>query len=171
MLCVLGEVSPSRREAVKRKTAEYLMRAELISGQLKDSMGQSSTQSRVSVRYFTFIMKWMKWDASFIKYTFLHLLLIDYVKVNKWVITFYKWGSFPFYVSCCLYCMCYLCYFRRWAHSAVVACGLSRLILMSWGITGCWALLIRYTSQYYNCIMIITAQQFKKLLKKLKITV
>uniref|UniRef100_A0A672QIE5 Ribosomal protein S6 kinase polypeptide 1 n=1 Tax=Sinocyclocheilus grahami TaxID=75366 RepID=A0A672QIE5_SINGR len=45
---VQGEVSPSRREAVKRKTAEYLMRAELISGQLKDSMGQSSTQSRVS---------------------------------------------------------------------------------------------------------------------------
>ncbi|XP_058612560.1 ribosomal protein S6 kinase delta-1 isoform X2 [Onychostoma macrolepis] len=43
---VQGEVSPSRREAVKRKTAEYLMRAELISGQLKDSMGQSSTQSR-----------------------------------------------------------------------------------------------------------------------------
>ncbi|XP_056107999.1 ribosomal protein S6 kinase delta-1 isoform X1 [Rhinichthys klamathensis goyatoka] len=43
---VQGEVSPSRREAVKRKTAEYLMRAELISAQLKDSMGQSSTQSR-----------------------------------------------------------------------------------------------------------------------------
>lgn len=43
---VQGEVSPSRREAVKRKTAEYLMRAELISTQLKDSMGQSSTQSR-----------------------------------------------------------------------------------------------------------------------------
>uniref|UniRef100_A0A8C2HFE5 Ribosomal protein S6 kinase polypeptide 1 n=1 Tax=Cyprinus carpio TaxID=7962 RepID=A0A8C2HFE5_CYPCA len=48
---VQGEVSPSRREAVKRKTAEYLMRAELISGQLKDSMGQSSTQSRVSVLF------------------------------------------------------------------------------------------------------------------------
>ncbi|XP_048062932.1 LOW QUALITY PROTEIN: ribosomal protein S6 kinase delta-1 [Megalobrama amblycephala] len=43
---VQGEASPSRREAVKRKTAEYLMRAELISAQLKDSMGQSSTQSR-----------------------------------------------------------------------------------------------------------------------------
>ncbi|XP_056337502.1 ribosomal protein S6 kinase delta-1 [Danio aesculapii] len=43
---VQGEVSPSRREAVKRKTAEYLMRAELISAQLKDGMGQSSTQSR-----------------------------------------------------------------------------------------------------------------------------
>uniref|UniRef100_A0A9J8DMT8 Ribosomal protein S6 kinase polypeptide 1 n=1 Tax=Cyprinus carpio carpio TaxID=630221 RepID=A0A9J8DMT8_CYPCA len=41
-----GEESPSRREAVKRKTAEYLMRAELISGQLTDSMGQSSTQTR-----------------------------------------------------------------------------------------------------------------------------
>ncbi|KAL7888966.1 hypothetical protein AOLI_G00039400 [Acnodon oligacanthus] len=44
---VQGEVSPSRREAVKRKTAEYLMRAELISSaHLKDSMGQSSTQNR-----------------------------------------------------------------------------------------------------------------------------
>ncbi|KTF88668.1 hypothetical protein cypCar_00029459 [Cyprinus carpio] len=43
---VQGEESPSRREAVKRKTAEYLMRAELISGQLTDSMGQSSTQTR-----------------------------------------------------------------------------------------------------------------------------
>ncbi|TRY84465.1 hypothetical protein DNTS_035819 [Danionella cerebrum] len=42
---VQGEASPSRREAVKRKTAEYLMRAELISEQLKDGMGQSSTQS------------------------------------------------------------------------------------------------------------------------------
>ncbi len=49
VLHISGEASPSRREAVKRKTAEYLMRAELISGQLKDSMGQSSTQSRVSV--------------------------------------------------------------------------------------------------------------------------
>ncbi|XP_056620164.1 LOW QUALITY PROTEIN: ribosomal protein S6 kinase delta-1 [Triplophysa dalaica] len=43
---VQGEASPSRREAVKRKTAEYLMRAELISTNLKYSMGQSSTQSR-----------------------------------------------------------------------------------------------------------------------------
>ncbi|XP_057208154.1 ribosomal protein S6 kinase delta-1 isoform X2 [Triplophysa rosa] len=43
---VQGEASPSRREAVKRKTAEYLMRAELISTLLRDSMGQSSTQSR-----------------------------------------------------------------------------------------------------------------------------
>uniref|UniRef100_A0A3B4D2I0 Ribosomal protein S6 kinase delta-1 n=1 Tax=Pygocentrus nattereri TaxID=42514 RepID=A0A3B4D2I0_PYGNA len=44
---VQGEVSPSRREAVKKKTAEYLMRAELISNaHLKDSMGQSSTQNR-----------------------------------------------------------------------------------------------------------------------------
>lgn len=34
---------------MKRKTAEYLMRAELISTHLKDSMGQSSTQNRVSV--------------------------------------------------------------------------------------------------------------------------
>ncbi|XP_051510688.1 ribosomal protein S6 kinase delta-1 isoform X2 [Myxocyprinus asiaticus] len=44
---VQGEVSPSRRESVKRKTAEYLMRAELISTQLRDSMGQNSTQNRV----------------------------------------------------------------------------------------------------------------------------
>lgn len=43
---VQGEVSPSRRESVKRKTSEYLMRAELISTHLKDSMGQSSTQNR-----------------------------------------------------------------------------------------------------------------------------
>ncbi|XP_051954540.1 ribosomal protein S6 kinase delta-1 isoform X2 [Xyrauchen texanus] len=43
------EVSPSRRESVKRKTAKYLMRAELISTQLRDSMGQNSTQNRVSV--------------------------------------------------------------------------------------------------------------------------
>ncbi|XP_066533082.1 ribosomal protein S6 kinase delta-1 [Hoplias malabaricus] len=44
---VQGEVSPSRREAVKKKTAEYLMRAELISNiHLKDIMGQSSTQNR-----------------------------------------------------------------------------------------------------------------------------
>ncbi|MFT7810655.1 ribosomal protein S6 kinase delta-1-like [Arapaima gigas] len=36
---VQGEPSPTRREAVKRKTAEYLMRAEQISGQyLKDGM-------------------------------------------------------------------------------------------------------------------------------------
>ncbi|XP_051954546.1 ribosomal protein S6 kinase delta-1 isoform X7 [Xyrauchen texanus] len=42
-----GEVSPSRRESVKRKTAKYLMRAELISTQLRDSMGQNSTQNRV----------------------------------------------------------------------------------------------------------------------------
>uniref|UniRef100_A0A8B9HL02 Ribosomal protein S6 kinase C1 n=1 Tax=Astyanax mexicanus TaxID=7994 RepID=A0A8B9HL02_ASTMX len=46
---VQGEASPSRREAVKKKTAEYLMRAELISStHLKDSMGQNSTQNRVS---------------------------------------------------------------------------------------------------------------------------
>ncbi|XP_031437558.1 ribosomal protein S6 kinase delta-1 isoform X2 [Clupea harengus] len=47
---VQGEVSPSRREAVKRKTAEYLMRAELLTNQhahLNDIMGQSSTQSAV----------------------------------------------------------------------------------------------------------------------------
>ncbi|KAI5613825.1 ribosomal protein S6 kinase delta-1, partial [Silurus asotus] len=41
------EVSPRKREAVKRKTAEYLMHAELIaSTYLKDSMGQNSTQNR-----------------------------------------------------------------------------------------------------------------------------
>ncbi|KAK2846159.1 hypothetical protein Q7C36_011013 [Tachysurus vachellii] len=44
---VQGEVSPRKREAVKKKTAEYLMRAELIANTyLKDSMGQNSTQSR-----------------------------------------------------------------------------------------------------------------------------
>ncbi|XP_030637244.1 ribosomal protein S6 kinase delta-1 [Chanos chanos] len=44
---VQGEVSPSRREAVKRKTAEYLMRAEQISVlHLTDDMGQNSTQNR-----------------------------------------------------------------------------------------------------------------------------
>ncbi|XP_053499505.1 ribosomal protein S6 kinase delta-1 isoform X1 [Ictalurus furcatus] len=44
---VQGEVSPRKREAVKKKTAEYLMRAELIANTyLKDSMGQSSTQNR-----------------------------------------------------------------------------------------------------------------------------
>ncbi|KAL2082178.1 hypothetical protein ACEWY4_021996 [Coilia grayii] len=47
---VQGEVSPSRREAVKRKTAEYLMHAEQLSNQhahIYDIMGQSSTQSAV----------------------------------------------------------------------------------------------------------------------------
>ncbi|XP_062406597.1 ribosomal protein S6 kinase delta-1 [Sardina pilchardus] len=47
---VQGEVSPSRREAVKRKTAEYLMRAEQLTNQhtqLNHIMGQSSTQSAV----------------------------------------------------------------------------------------------------------------------------
>ncbi|KAB5517130.1 hypothetical protein PHYPO_G00185870 [Pangasianodon hypophthalmus] len=44
---VQGEVSPRKREAVKKKTAEYLMRAELIANTyLKDSMGQNSTQNR-----------------------------------------------------------------------------------------------------------------------------
>ncbi|XP_041716336.2 ribosomal protein S6 kinase delta-1 isoform X1 [Coregonus clupeaformis] len=43
---VQGEPSPTRREAVKRKTAEYLMRAEQISNQhLRSSMGQGSTQT------------------------------------------------------------------------------------------------------------------------------
>ncbi|XP_077366235.1 ribosomal protein S6 kinase delta-1 isoform X2 [Festucalex cinctus] len=45
---VQGESSPTRREAVKKKTAEYLMRAEQISSQhLGSSMGQSSTQTLV----------------------------------------------------------------------------------------------------------------------------
>ncbi|XP_053737542.1 ribosomal protein S6 kinase delta-1 isoform X4 [Synchiropus splendidus] len=40
-----GEASPTRRDAVKKKTAEYLMRAEQISSQyLKSNMGQGSTQ-------------------------------------------------------------------------------------------------------------------------------
>ncbi|KAK2856246.1 hypothetical protein Q5P01_004981 [Channa striata] len=43
---VQGEASPTRREAVKKKTAEYLMRAEQISSQhLKGNMGQGSTQT------------------------------------------------------------------------------------------------------------------------------
>ncbi|XP_072121251.1 ribosomal protein S6 kinase delta-1 isoform X2 [Mobula birostris] len=43
---VQGEASPSRREAVKKKTAEYLMRAEQISTQcLRTSMDDSSLQS------------------------------------------------------------------------------------------------------------------------------
>lgn len=40
-----GEPSPTRREAVKKKTAEYLMRAEQISSQhLRSNMGQGSAQ-------------------------------------------------------------------------------------------------------------------------------
>uniref|UniRef100_A0A147A5E8 Ribosomal protein S6 kinase delta-1 n=1 Tax=Fundulus heteroclitus TaxID=8078 RepID=A0A147A5E8_FUNHE len=43
---VQGEPSASRREAVKKKTAEYLMRAEQISAlHLRSSMGQGSTQT------------------------------------------------------------------------------------------------------------------------------
>lgn len=43
---VQGEPSATRREAVKKKTAEYLMRAELISSQhLRSGMGQGSTQT------------------------------------------------------------------------------------------------------------------------------
>lgn len=46
---VPGEPSPTRREAVKKRTAEYLMRAEQISSHhLKDDMGQGSTQTVVS---------------------------------------------------------------------------------------------------------------------------
>uniref|UniRef100_A0A3P8PXQ7 Ribosomal protein S6 kinase polypeptide 1 n=1 Tax=Astatotilapia calliptera TaxID=8154 RepID=A0A3P8PXQ7_ASTCA len=41
-----GEPSATRREAVKKKTAEYLMRAEQISSQyLRSNMGQGSTQT------------------------------------------------------------------------------------------------------------------------------
>lgn len=48
---VAGEPSPTRREAVKKKTAEYLMRAEQISSQhLRKDMGQGSTQTVVSGR-------------------------------------------------------------------------------------------------------------------------
>lgn len=48
---VSGEPSPTRREAVKKKTAEYLMRAEQISSQyLRSNMGQGSTQTAVSGR-------------------------------------------------------------------------------------------------------------------------
>ncbi|KAG7264932.1 hypothetical protein CRUP_027123 [Coryphaenoides rupestris] len=43
---VQGEPSPTRREAVKKKTADYLMRAELIASQhLLCDMGQGSTQT------------------------------------------------------------------------------------------------------------------------------
>ncbi|KAK5852974.1 hypothetical protein PBY51_006803 [Eleginops maclovinus] len=43
---VQGEPSPTRREAVKKKTADYLMRAEQISSQhLRSNMGQGSTQT------------------------------------------------------------------------------------------------------------------------------
>lgn len=43
---VQGEASPTRREAVKRRTAEYLMRAEQISNHhLRSSMGQGLTQT------------------------------------------------------------------------------------------------------------------------------
>uniref|UniRef100_A0A1A8BJQ6 Ribosomal protein S6 kinase, 52kDa, polypeptide 1 n=1 Tax=Nothobranchius kadleci TaxID=1051664 RepID=A0A1A8BJQ6_NOTKA len=43
---VQGEPSAARREAVKKKTAEYLMRAEQISSQhLRSNMGQGSTQT------------------------------------------------------------------------------------------------------------------------------
>lgn len=43
---VQGEPSATRREAVKKKTAEYLMRAEQISSQhLRSNMGQGSTQT------------------------------------------------------------------------------------------------------------------------------
>lgn len=46
---ILGEPSPTRREAVKKRTAEYLMRAEQISSRhLTDDMGQGSTQTVVS---------------------------------------------------------------------------------------------------------------------------
>uniref|UniRef100_A0A8C9S465 Ribosomal protein S6 kinase delta-1 n=1 Tax=Scleropages formosus TaxID=113540 RepID=A0A8C9S465_SCLFO len=46
---VQGEHSPTRREAVKRKTAEYLMRAEQISSQhLKDSVAPGVLGSRTS---------------------------------------------------------------------------------------------------------------------------
>uniref|UniRef100_A0A671Y018 Ribosomal protein S6 kinase polypeptide 1 n=1 Tax=Sparus aurata TaxID=8175 RepID=A0A671Y018_SPAAU len=43
---VQGEPSPTRRESVKKKTAEYLMRAEQISSlHLRSNMGQGSTQT------------------------------------------------------------------------------------------------------------------------------
>ncbi|XP_012988099.2 ribosomal protein S6 kinase delta-1 isoform X2 [Esox lucius] len=45
---VQGEPSSARREAVKKRTAEYLMRAEQISNQhLRNCMGQGSTQTAV----------------------------------------------------------------------------------------------------------------------------
>uniref|UniRef100_A0A8D0AU36 non-specific serine/threonine protein kinase n=1 Tax=Sander lucioperca TaxID=283035 RepID=A0A8D0AU36_SANLU len=48
---VQGEPSPTRREAVKKKTAEYLMRAEQISSQhLRSNMGQGSTQTALGAQ-------------------------------------------------------------------------------------------------------------------------
>uniref|UniRef100_A0A8C2EDK3 Ribosomal protein S6 kinase polypeptide 1 n=1 Tax=Cyprinus carpio TaxID=7962 RepID=A0A8C2EDK3_CYPCA len=93
---VQGEVSPSRREAVKRKTAEYLMRAELISGQLKDSMGQSSTQSRVSVLLVmdrrtqeTFILKGLRKSSACgrVKKTIVPRSVPNMVQLEKYIIS------------------------------------------------------------------------------------
>eukprot|EP00066_Takifugu_rubripes_P021119 XP_011610385.1 PREDICTED: ribosomal protein S6 kinase delta-1 isoform X2 [Takifugu rubripes] len=51
---VQGEPSPTRREAVKKKTAEYLMRAEQIASQhLRSNMGQGSTQTALGVQCCT----------------------------------------------------------------------------------------------------------------------
>ncbi|XP_076024126.1 ribosomal protein S6 kinase delta-1 isoform X3 [Genypterus blacodes] len=48
---VQGEPSPTRREAVKKKTAEYLMRAEQISSEnLWRNMGQGSTQTAMGMQ-------------------------------------------------------------------------------------------------------------------------
>uniref|UniRef100_A0A3B4AV90 Protein kinase domain-containing protein n=1 Tax=Periophthalmus magnuspinnatus TaxID=409849 RepID=A0A3B4AV90_9GOBI len=62
---VQGEPSATRREAVKKKTAEYLMRAEQISCQhLKSNMGQGSTQTVLLVMdkrtQETFILKGLR---------------------------------------------------------------------------------------------------------------
>uniref|UniRef100_A0A671QRC3 Ribosomal protein S6 kinase polypeptide 1 n=1 Tax=Sinocyclocheilus anshuiensis TaxID=1608454 RepID=A0A671QRC3_9TELE len=101
---VQGEVSPSRREAVKRKTAEYLMRAELISGQLKDSMGQSSTQSRVSthsdelkhyrvlgiidkVQYYVSILKLKSSACGRVKKTIVPRSVPNMVQLEKYIIS------------------------------------------------------------------------------------
>uniref|UniRef100_A0A671QND8 Ribosomal protein S6 kinase polypeptide 1 n=1 Tax=Sinocyclocheilus anshuiensis TaxID=1608454 RepID=A0A671QND8_9TELE len=100
---VQGEVSPSRREAVKRKTAEYLMRAELISGQLKDSMGQSSTQSRQThsdelkhyrvlgiidkVQYYVSILKLKSSACGRVKKTIVPRSVPNMVQLEKYIIS------------------------------------------------------------------------------------
>uniref|UniRef100_A0A673JGH2 Ribosomal protein S6 kinase polypeptide 1 n=1 Tax=Sinocyclocheilus rhinocerous TaxID=307959 RepID=A0A673JGH2_9TELE len=91
---VQGEVSPSRREAVKRKTAEYLMRAELISGKLKDSMGQSSTQTRVLLvmdrrTQGTFILKGLGKSSACgrVKKTIVPRSVPSMVQLEKYIIS------------------------------------------------------------------------------------
>uniref|UniRef100_A0A9J8AMI0 Ribosomal protein S6 kinase polypeptide 1 n=1 Tax=Cyprinus carpio carpio TaxID=630221 RepID=A0A9J8AMI0_CYPCA len=87
---VQGEESPSRREAVKRKTAEYLMRAELISGQLTDSMGQSSTQTRLKhYRVLGIIDKGLRKSSAcgHVKKTIVPHSVPNMVQLEKYIIS------------------------------------------------------------------------------------